>query len=427
MLYFVHRPLLTSSSSPFFLPREPPYDEHSYFLNYDETIAAKEETIIICKHHSRPYFADFAHFQDIIKNDTFHLSKIKNRGRITDPNCTVWVDIQYPRVSTLQYVASVFKLFRSTLHHLLGSNEDEQLSDTFQHYHFTSTSEYHIIPGTNIWQALPVHLLLPNSSSLIISFHYGPGVFVSHTLKTLHSKGSIVKALQQAEIESEQNKGEAAQDGELLASAPSPSFVLYVIIDGIVDRYIRLVDYCLSEANHIEEFVTLLSAGEHVDLLRRITDISRRIGNLRCQLFRKKDILTELLKVLNQQVYITLDGKTQLSSLQIFFRDILDHINGMLLKLNLSNNLVKSSVDAYLTRLSIQLNLQSQEQNKLMKFFSSVATIFLPISIIPSFFGMNVNIPGENSNGLWVFGVIVGSVLGGVVLAFLMFWRVRWI
>ena len=61
----------------------------------------------------------------------------------------------------------------------------------------------------------------------------------------------------------------------------------------------------------------------------------------------------------------------------------------------------------YLAQLSVDNIRQGNRANEVLSKITLLATILVPLNLICGLFGMNVNVPGKNSDGLgWFFGII---------------------
>lgn len=235
--------------------------------------------------------------------------------------------------------------------------------------------------------------------------------------------------------------------------------MMYVILDNIVDRFVQLVDTCTNEVDQLDSLVLDLPPREQADLLLRIGEARKQMSLLRLQLLRKLDILQTISQEAKEAAVFAHDvlaasqqsvaSSSQESSsgrgasaipgigavvthkgigtIRIFLRDILDHVNTMLIDLEQAKDTLQNLTNAYQARVSIEMSLSASEQNKVMKKFSAMATIILPLTFIPSLWGMNVPVPGKDTKGTWAFWTIVGSLLGAGVIATFIFWRIKWL
>ena len=61
----------------------------------------------------------------------------------------------------------------------------------------------------------------------------------------------------------------------------------------------------------------------------------------------------------------------------------------------------------YLAQLNADNISQGNKTNQILSKITILATIMVPLNLISGLFGMNVPVPGKNSEGLgWFFGII---------------------
>jgi len=70
-----------------------------------------------------------------------------------------------------------------------------------------------------------------------------------------------------------------------------------------------------------------------------------------------------------------------------------------------------------LARISLELTKASNEMSGAMKKLSAVATLLLPLTLIAGLWGMNVPVPGHDSDSLyWFLGISLSFLLFAVIL-----------
>ena len=126
----------------------------------------------------------------------------------------------------------------------------------------------------------------------------------------------------------------------------------------------------------------------------------------------------EVLNKMARDDYKVIDRKDR-----VFFRDIYDHLV-RLHDLNESlRDLVSGALDTYLSVINNRLN-------DVMKTLTLITTLFMPISFITGFFGMNFFEPVAGLVG-WtsrqIFEVTLGIMLGLPVLMYLWMRRRTWV
>lgn len=129
---------------------------------------------------------------------------------------------------------------------------------------------------------------------------------------------------------------------------------------------------------------------------------------------------TELLKKLKRHSILGENCKSYLSSL-------ISRCRAQAVRLETVSNLLKTASDTYAASVEESLAIHSIRLNAVMKHFSAIATIFLPLSLIGSLFGMNVEIPMAGDKSLWPFSVIVASCVCLFFFVILYFKNRDWI
>jgi magnesium transporter len=68
----------------------------------------------------------------------------------------------------------------------------------------------------------------------------------------------------------------------------------------------------------------------------------------------------------------------------------------------------------YLAQLNVDNLMRGNHTNNVLSKITLVATILVPLNLICGLFGMNVPVPGRNSNSLaWFFGILglIGTII----------------
>lgn len=68
--------------------------------------------------------------------------------------------------------------------------------------------------------------------------------------------------------------------------------------------------------------------------------------------------------------------------------------------------MLDTAEEIYSVTVDDTLTVLSQKMNDLMKTFSAIATIFLPLNLVAALWGMNVIVPGQTDEEDWPFIVI---------------------
>lgn len=176
---------------------------------------------------------------------------------------------------------------------------------------------------------------------------------------------------------------------------------LHAILDTAIDAYFPILDQIDAFIDGLEERV-FVEFDEHA--LRDVFNVKRLVLSLRRYLQPSREVLNVLTN--RPSTLIQPD-------VQIYFRDIYDHVLRINDALDTYRDLLSSTMDAYLTQVSNRLGAST-------KRLSVVATLSLPFVVVSGMWGMNFSrIPLSNwPHGFWVL-LLVQLALGGLLVAVL--------
>jgi magnesium transporter len=173
-------------------------------------------------------------------------------------------------------------------------------------------------------------------------------------------------------------------------------FLLYALLDEVVDGYFTIAERFEDQAEEIEDHVF----ADELD-----PDIQKRVFNLkkRAVEFRRRVMpLREVLDMLQDEGGVVTDA------LRAYYRDVEDHVIRILELTDGVRDLLTTALQAHLSQIG-------NRQNQVMKQVSSWAAILLVPTLIAGFFGMNfANFGGLLSSWgwLWSGAIMVGAGSG---------------
>lgn len=190
--------------------------------------------------------------------------------------------------------------------------------------------------------------------------------------------------------------------------AKGQSFVLYAIMDFIVDRYFPVVEELETDLEEIEEKVfkekpNRKTTEQIYQLKREVLEVKRAVSPL-------IDICTRLMRP---------DIKNISSETHAYFRDVNDHALRINEMVDNTRELLNSALEANFSLISISQN----DTNK--KFAGWAAIIALP-TMVAGFWGMNFRVMPqiESRDG---FYIIIGLTALACVALFFLFKRSGWL
>ena len=190
-----------------------------------------------------------------------------------------------------------------------------------------------------------------------------------------------------------------------------PDHLLYRIIDSLVMGYMPLVEEIDRQIDQIEDQVF---DRPHRSTLEQIFALKRILLSMRRILLPQREVLNKLAR----DDYRVIDPKDR-----VFFRDIYDHLVRLHdLNENL-RDLVGGALDTYLSVINNRMN-------EVMKILAIITTLFMPITFVTGFFGMNFFEPVAHLVG-WTsqrMFVVTGAIfLGLPIIMYLWMRRRTWV
>jgi magnesium transporter len=180
-------------------------------------------------------------------------------------------------------------------------------------------------------------------------------------------------------------------------------YVLYALMDAVVDRYFPVLDALETELDNIEERIfanqtTRANIEGLYDLRRKLTII--------------KHAAEPLLEACGR---LYAGRVPQLcAGLQDYFRDVYDHLTRL-------NQSIDSLRDMAITAISVNLSLITIQENEVTKKFAAYGALVAVPTMIAGVYGMNFQNMPELS---WIYGYPVALVCMAVIDVYL-FYRFR--
>ncbi|MBL7765295.1 MAG: magnesium/cobalt transporter CorA [Chitinophagaceae bacterium] len=170
-----------------------------------------------------------------------------------------------------------------------------------------------------------------------------------------------------------------------------PDYLLYAMLDAIVDHYFIVLENLGEQIETLEE-----------DITRNIADpyTMNRINNLRKELMYFKRSAVPVREVISN--IIRSENENISDSNVKYFKDILDHSTQANELLENYRDMLTNIRDLYLSQVNLKLN-------EVMKFLAIVTTLLAPATVIGGIFGMNFDrIPYlHHQDGFWIATVLM--------------------
>jgi magnesium transporter len=190
--------------------------------------------------------------------------------------------------------------------------------------------------------------------------------------------------------------------------------VLWAILDKIVDDYSPVLEGLERDVEEVEASVFRATSAP----TERIYSLRREASDF----YRAVHPLLVPLEALERGAYLPVSAE-----LGQFFRDVNDHLKLVNEEVVAQRELLAMILQANMAVISVTQNEISVRQNETTKQLTMIATIFLPLSFITGFFGMNFGWLVGHIHPLWAFLVYgLGSFVVSVAVLVLYFRRSRY-
>ena len=186
-----------------------------------------------------------------------------------------------------------------------------------------------------------------------------------------------------------------------------PDYLLYALIDAMVDRYYPVAQHLSDSLEELEDFVV---ENPHPDLLARIHGLRRQLVVLRRIGWPQREAVTAMLR--ERTPFIADQQK-------VYLRDTYDHIAQIVELIDSAREMASDLADAYLSNVS-------HRTNEIMKVLTLMASIFIPLTFVAGIYGMNFENMPELSSRIGYF-VVWGVMIVVAVGMTLYFWRRGWV
>jgi magnesium transporter len=184
-------------------------------------------------------------------------------------------------------------------------------------------------------------------------------------------------------------------------------YLLYALLDAVVDNYFVVLEEVGERIEAIEEAVVMEPRPETV---RRIHRLKREMILLRKAVWPLREVLAALER--RESALIS-------EAVVVYLRDVYDHTIQVIDTIESSRDMLSGMLDIYLSSISNRMN-------EVMKFLTVVGTIFIPLTFISGIYGMNFqNMPELH----WPWGYPVALFLMLVIALSMLYYfrRKRWL
>ena len=289
-----------------------------------------------------------------------------------------WLDLEAPGDDDFRLLLQTFKFHPLTIENVQHHDQRPKV-DEYADYNFAVTFQA-------TW----------DGSEVAFAAHYlyvGP-----YYLVTVHDDPSPALLELQDRI---------AKSPELTRG--QPGFLTYLVQDALVGATFPILDQLDEAVDALEDDITEKATPES---LKSIYRTKHAVTELRRMLGAQRDVFQSL---------ITHGIHLQQADMTLYYRDVYDHIIRQYETVDSLRDLLTTAMDVYLSTVSNRLN-------QTMKTLTAIASLFLPLSFLTGFYGMNFAfLTGVMETPYIAFAVGVGTMVIAIAIQLYLFRRRGWI
>jgi magnesium transporter len=184
-------------------------------------------------------------------------------------------------------------------------------------------------------------------------------------------------------------------------------YLAYTLLDIIIDHYF-LDQELIGE--YIEEIEENLVKSPEISVLQSIYQLKRNVIDLRKSIWPMRDVVNKFQRETSNLVN---------DYLQVYLRDLYDHVYRI-------NESIQNYRDIITGMLDLYLSSVSNKMNDIMKVLTIISTVFIPLSFLAGFYGMNfIHMPELSSPFSYPILIIIMISIASLMLLF--FKKKSWI
>ena len=295
------------------------------------------------------------------------------RDHLTHGDVNLWFHCDAPNEEELGFLQDLLHIHPLTRDDIVHQNQRPKIH-SFDDYVYMAI--HSLIPKER-WKIEPSELDLLLGRGWILSVHYGP---LPGIIEKTHLHERISTAL-----------------------ARGADFLLYTLLDLVVDGYFPILDKMEDEIDRLED---RLLGRARVKNVNELLVLKRSFVHIRRAVAPQREVSNQLTR--HDFPFIRPENL-------VYFRDVYDHLLRIIEEVDTLRDILSGALEIYLASTSNQLNVT-------MKRLTAWGTIFVVITAIAGIYGMNFRHMPELE---WHYGYYAALVLMGLISLSLYFYFKR--
>jgi magnesium transporter len=301
-------------------------------------------------------------------------------------NKTTWINIDgLSNTKEIEKLGKYYNLHPLILEDIVNTNQRPKI-DEYQDFIFVVVKMLYFPKGAT-----------SKTNGNLVSEHVSFVVGEDYVLSFQEAGGDVFDGVRER---LENGKGRIRGNGA--------DYLLFCLLDAIIDNYFEVVDHMGDRIELLEE--DLFQEQPSDDITFEIQELKRTILRIRRAVFPLREVLSRLEKM---------DSSLIQDKTRNYFRDLYDHITQVSENIEIYREMTWGLMDMYMTTIS-------HKMNEVMKVLTIIATIFIPLTFIAGIYGMNFEFMPELQ---WKYSYFVlwGIMLMVFVVMLYFFRKKKWL
>jgi magnesium transporter len=300
---------------------------------------------------------------------------LKGRPSVT------WINIEgIHDIQLIEKLGACYEIHPLTLEDIMNTDQRPKVDD-MDTYMYVVLKMLHNNNGSSDIVSEQLSLIL--GANFVFSFQEG-------------LKGDVLDPLRQR-IRS--SKGKIRKMGA--------DYLLYGIVDGVVDNYFTILE---KMGEHIELLEEEVVTDPRPETLQKIHHFKREMLYIRKCVWPLREVIATLAK--RESALIK-------EETVIFLRDVYDHVVQIIDTIETFREMLSSMLDIYLSSISNRMN-------QVMKVLTIIATIFIPLTFLAGLYGMNFKYMPE-LEWPWGYPAVLAIMLSATCFMLYFFKKRNWL
>ncbi|HEY8641694.1 MAG TPA: magnesium/cobalt transporter CorA [Candidatus Dormibacteraeota bacterium] len=288
-----------------------------------------------------------------------------------------WMDMQDPDEEDFKILAGAFKFHPLTIEDVKNRGQRPKLDD-YDGYRFMVLFSARWTDAGEL-ETDEYHLYI--SDDYLVTVHDGPAPLLDQLRRRIGETPAIARG--------------------------KPEFLAYLVIDAVVDPTFDALQRLDSTIDELEDAIVDRADPEQ---LRRIYALKHSVTQLRQLLGAERDLFQRLIT-----------ESLSDPDLGAYYRDVYDHVIRQYESVDSLRDLLTGAMDVYLSTVSNRLNVT-------MRTLTVIASLFLPITFLTGFYGMNfAYLTSVLEPHQLAFPIAIGTMLAATAFQLYIFKRRGWI